>query len=78
MPPDILDQLGETPVPPPPKQFDSLVHERLNRRLTVGHVADLAFNGFPYAALHFGRALLGLIALTTTGRMEGDPKKPKK
>ncbi len=72
MPTDLLEKLADVPVPPPPpqKQFDRAVHRRINDRLIVGQILDLSLRGFGFAALHFSRALLGLLRLTFTGKFD--------
>ena len=69
---DLLEKLAEVPVPPapPPKVFDRAIHRRINDRLIVGQVLDLTLRGFGFAALHFTRALLGLVRLTFTGKFD--------
>ncbi len=64
---DLFDQLAESPVPPPPAEFDRSVHERLNRALTIGHVVDFAVRAIPFACVEFFRAIGGLIGFTATG-----------
>lgn len=67
---DIFDQLSESPVPPPPQDFEALVHKRLNNRLLSGHLVDLALRGLPYAMFQFGRAFAGLAMFTIYGRYD--------
>ncbi len=68
--PDLLEQLAELPLPPPPSQpaFDRSVHERINNRLIVSQVIDLCLRGFGYALWHFGRATFATIRYTFTGK----------
>lgn len=65
---DLLEQLAELDVPPPPAQFDHDLHERLNRSLTTQHVVDLGLYALPSAALEFVRALIGMLTLTVAGK----------
>jgi hypothetical protein len=72
--PNLLDQLADWEVPPPPVAFDDQLHERVNRSLVTSQLVDLFLGGLPWALLHFGRALTGLIAFTVTGRYETKEK----
>lgn len=74
---NLLDQLAELEVPPPPAQFDTQLHERVNRSLVKTQLVDLFVSGMPWAMLHFARAFVGLIAYTITGRYES-PKKERR
>jgi len=69
---DLLEKLAEVPVPPapPPQVFDRAVHERINSRLLVSQIVDLLMHGWGFAFIHFGKALLGLLRLTFTGKFE--------
>ncbi len=79
MPTDLLEQLAELPVPPPPspQQFDRAIHRRINDRLIVGQLVDFFLRGFGFAALHFARALIGLLRLTFTGKFDGPKSGPR-
>lgn len=72
MPQDIFEQLAQLNVPPPPPQLDRAVHDRVNRSLVALHLADLLLRGMPWAMLHFGRAVIGLIGLTLRGKSGDD------
>jgi hypothetical protein len=66
---DIFEQLAETKVPPVP--IDALergFNDRLNHRITVQQVLDLALRGLPYAALHMTRGMLAVLHYTLFGR----------
>jgi hypothetical protein len=67
---NLLDQLAELEVPPPPAHFDQQLHDRVNRSLVISQFADLAVSGLPWALLQFARAFVGLIAFSITGRYE--------
>ena len=71
----ILERLADWEVPPPPAQFDSQLHDRVNRSLVATQLVDLIVHGLPWALLHFARALVGLVAFTVTGRYEPNKKK---
>jgi hypothetical protein len=70
---DPFEALAQQAVPPPPPQFDRLVHQRVNRALVVLQLLEMVVRILPYAAYHFLRAGLGAIALTLFG-----PPKPKR
>ena len=70
---NLLDQLSQQPVPPPPTDFGRRVHRRLNGWLLFGQLADFALRGIPYAALHFTRALIASVLFTLTGRHQDKP-----
>jgi hypothetical protein len=69
---DFLEQLAQLEISAPPAEFDRQLHQRMNRTLIVQHLVDLLFHGMPWAVLHFGRALAGLIALSITGRFDDE------
>jgi hypothetical protein len=75
---NLLERLADLEVPPPPAQFDRQLHQRVNRSLVVSQFVDLAASGLPWALLHFGRALIGLIIFTVTGRYEKNPKERRR
>jgi hypothetical protein len=74
MPRELLDQLADAPVPPPPATFDRALHDRLNRRLLVGQMLDLGLRGMAFTFAHFARALAGFLSMTITGKFERDAK----
>jgi hypothetical protein len=74
MPRDVLEQLADVTVPPMPATFDHALHDRLNRRLLVGHVLDLGLRGLGFTLAHFARALTGLFVFTATGKFDGEGK----
>ena len=67
---NLLDQLQNTEVPPPPVEMRREVHERLNQWLLVGQVSELVLYGFGYAVLQFSEAILGLFNFTLTGNYQ--------
>ncbi len=69
---NLFEQLSKTQPPPAPSDFGQQVHQRLNSRLLVVHLADFVTRCLPYAMFHFSLALIGLILFTLTGRF---PKK---
>lgn len=77
MPRDVLEQLADAPVPPMPAAFDHALHDRLNRRLLVGHVLDLGLRGMGFTLAHFARAMCGFFVLTVTGKFEVESKEGK-
>lgn len=70
---NLLDQLSQQPVPPPPSDFGRRVHRRLNDWLLFGQLTDFAVRGLLYAALHFFRALIAGVIFTVTGRHQDKP-----
>ena len=75
---NLFERLAESEVPPPPVQFDTQLHERVNRTLVGTQLVDLLLCGLPWACLHFARAVMGLIAFTLTGRYENNPKNKRR
>ena len=71
---DLLEQLADLEVPPPPAQFDRQLHERVNRSLVTSQLVDLLARGLPWALLHFARAVVGLVGFTLTGHYEAKRK----
>jgi hypothetical protein len=65
---DLWEQLAETEVPAPPREFDRDVHERLNKTLLAAHLADLLLKGMFFAIGHFALAVLHVLTFTITGR----------
>ena len=65
---DLFESFAQAPVPPPPVELDSLVHVRLNKRLLVGQLLDLALRAMPGTMLQFSQALLGLVTFTLCGK----------
>jgi len=73
---DIFDKLAELDVPPPPANFNTEVHDRVNKSLLALHFADLLLCGLPWAMLHFAKAVVGLIVMTLTGKDYDDRNSP--
>ncbi len=71
---DLFERLADLDVPPPPAQFDTQLHERVNRSLVLGQLMDLFFGAVPWAVVEMSRALFGAALFTLTGRYE----KPKR
>jgi hypothetical protein len=71
---NLLERLADLEVPPPPAQFDTQLHDRVNRSLVRAQIVDLMVRGFPWAMVHFARAVVGLIGFTVTGRYESNTK----
>jgi hypothetical protein len=65
---DLLERLAEADVPPPPRELDRKVHERVNRALFAAQMADLALRGTVWALVQFARPLAHLAVLTLTGK----------
>ena len=69
---NLLEQLTHDTVPPLPEDFERQVHQRLNKRLLIDHLADLLLRALPVVALQFGRAVFGLMVFTHSGRYRLD------
>ena len=67
---NLLEQLAKADVPPVPETLDQQVHQRLNYLLLVLHVLDFMVRAAPFAVLHFGRALIGLVRFSLTSKFE--------
>jgi len=72
---DLFSRLAELPVPPAPAapRFNAALHQRLNKRLVAGQLADLAVRGFGFAIWNMAHAAGGLLKLTLTGKFEPGP-----
>ena len=71
----LLKRLSEKQVPPPPVTFESELNTRLNDRLLISQVLDFVCRAMPYTFMEFGKALIGLVVLTLTGRSPGDRRR---
>ena len=70
--PNLFEELAERDIPPLPADFGQAVHQRVNRSLVALQLLDLLWRGLPWAFLHFGRGLIGLLAFTLTGKFPVD------
>jgi len=75
---DPLEELALLEVPAPPAEFDRQLHRRVNQRLIAQHLADLVLRAMPWAMLHLGQALLGLVRFSLTGRFDDQRSRPGK
>lgn len=71
---NLLDQLHETEVPPPPSEMTRDVHKRLNQWLAFAQTADLVLRAFGCAAAYFAEAVLGMINYSLTGKYPNPPR----
>lgn len=71
----LLKRLAEQRVPPPPETFETELNTRLNDRLFFLQLLDLVCRAIPYTFLEFGRALVGFVVFTFTGRTPGDHRR---
>lgn len=71
---NLFDQLAEVEVPSPPENFETQVHDRLNGRLLLGQLMDLAVRGLPFVFLHMTQAIFSAIRFTLTGTHEDPPR----
>ncbi|MGD9720451.1 MAG: hypothetical protein AB7O59_24925 [Pirellulales bacterium] len=78
MAPDLLEQLADVSVPPPPAEFDTQLHEKVNRGLVLSQLVELFLYAMPWACAHFGKAVLGVVAFTVTGRYESKSKRRRR
>jgi hypothetical protein len=69
---DVFERLADSqvPPPPPPLSFQSKLHQRINKRLLIGQLLDLAIAGMALAAVHLAKALFGFVLYTLSGRFE--------
>lgn len=74
---DLFEQLAEHEVPPVPQTLSRGVHRRLNRALVVLHVVEFVLCVLPYAMVHFGRAVWGLMVRSVFGRYPDQGDKPR-
>ena len=65
---DLLDQLADRDVPPPPEVLDRAVHDEINRTLLWQQAAELCLKATPWVLGHFVQAAVGVIRYTLTGR----------
>jgi hypothetical protein len=68
MAPNLLDQLADVEVPPPPVAFDRQLHDKVNRSLLITQLVDLFISALPWAMLEFSKAFIGLGIFSVTGR----------
>ena len=68
----VLEELGKQPVPQRPAEFRRHLHERINARLVVVQLVEVAVQLLPFACRHFFETLCGAVAFSLTGRY---PKK---
>jgi hypothetical protein len=77
---DIFEQLADTEVPPAPVEtLEQGFNERLNNRLVVQHLVDLALRGVPFVAWHMLRGMLAVLFYTVAGKFfesKSDKKDP--
>lgn len=64
---NLLDQLGQSEVPPAPVEIRRDVHDRLNQWLLVAQTTELVIYAFGFAAAQFASAVLGLINFSVSG-----------
>ncbi len=76
MPEDLLEQLANVEVPPPPKDIDRRVHQRLNGLLLLGQLGDLLFRGLPFVLTCFAEAVIGAVSYSLSGRFPSVRKVP--
>ena len=65
---DLIDQLSEIKVPPPPEQFADQVHQRLNRVLLGLHFFDFFVRAVPWALVRCLAPLGALLRFSFTGQ----------
>ncbi len=65
---ELFARLAEQPVPPPPGNLASDVHQRVNRWLLGSHLLELATRAAPFALGHLARSFVGAVCFTATGK----------
>ena len=73
--PNLFEELAEREIPPLPADFGRGVHQRVNRSLVTLQLLDLLWRGLPLAFIHFGRAVIGVVAFTLTGKFPVEKKR---
>ena len=72
---NLFEQLAELEVPPPPAQFDTQLHDRVNRSLVAHAIGRPGLcSGLPWAWCTLPGPWWDLIAFTVTGRYETNSK----
>jgi len=71
---DLLDQLADLDVPPPPAQFDAELHTKLNRSLAMQQMFDLVFSALPLVAVELARAVIAMLTVTVSGKFPEQKK----
>ena len=66
--PNLLDRLADVEVPPLPEGLPEHVHRRVNGLLLIGHLADLAVRGLPFAVAAFAQAFGAMVTYSLSGR----------
>jgi hypothetical protein len=74
---DLFELLAEKDVPPVPANFDREVHSRVNDSLLAMQVMEFLFQVVPYALLHFGQGVIGLVGFTLAGGFPHDSRDRK-
>src|SRR5262249_16137545 len=74
---NFLDQLSELDVPPPPERFDDELHNRVNQSLLSLQVAEFYLRAMPAALFELGRAFVGFVIFSLTGRFEDERPRRK-
>jgi hypothetical protein len=72
--PNLFEELAENEIPPLPTDFGQRVHQRVNRALVALQILDLLWRGLPLAFVLFGRAAIGFLAYTLTGKFPVEKK----
>lgn len=77
---DLFSQLANSPVPPPPRNLERDVHQRVNRWLLGSHLLEVVTRAAPFALGHLANGFLAVGRFTATGKFAPDPppggKKP--
>jgi hypothetical protein len=75
---NLFERLADAEVPPPPAQFATQLHDRVNRSLVGTQLIDLMTVGMCWSFFHFARALVGMISYTVTGRYDTTRKQRRR
>ena len=72
---NVLDQLADAEIPEAPADFGDQFHDRLNGRMLLLQMLDLAVFALPYALFHFGRGLVGAVMFSLADKHGKGPER---
>ena len=65
---NLLEQLADSEVPPPPAELDQRVHQQLNKSLVLLWILEFGVRGTLFAIVHFVHAVVHFVLFSITGR----------